>query len=59
MEKPRSVAELAKLAVVSYEPNIAIRFYFRSADQLLKQARVYKLEHDWERAYILHMKYTK
>lgn len=59
MGNPRSTAELAKQATVSVDPNQAIRFYFRSADQILKQARVYRLEHDLEHAYIFYMKYTK
>ncbi|GAA5807894.1 hypothetical protein MFLAVUS_001274 [Mucor flavus] len=58
MGNPRSTAELAKQATVSVDPNQAIRFYFRSADQILKQARVYRLEHDLEHAYIFYMKYT-
>ncbi|KAL9550327.1 hypothetical protein PS6_005600 [Mucor atramentarius] len=58
MMKPRSPAELGKQAVISVDPNIPIRLYFRSADLLLKQARVYKLEHDLEHAYVLYMKYT-
>ncbi|KAL9539142.1 hypothetical protein MBANPS3_010446 [Mucor bainieri] len=56
--KPRSPAELGKQAVISVDPNIPIRLYFRSADLLLKQARVYKLENDLEHAYVLYMKYT-
>lgn len=59
MANPRSTTELANLATVSVDPNQAIRLYFRSADQILKQARVYKLEHDLEHAYIFYMKYTK
>jgi hypothetical protein len=57
--QPRSPTELGKQAVISVDPNIPIRLYFRSADLLLRQARVYKLEQDWERAYVLYMKYTK
>ncbi|CAO3649247.1 unnamed protein product [Mucor fragilis] len=58
MMAPRSPAELGKQAVISVDPNIPIRLYFRSADLLLKQARVYKLENDLEHAYVLYMKYT-
>ncbi|GAN08846.1 endosome-associated ubiquitin isopeptidase [Mucor ambiguus] len=58
MMKPRSPAELGKQAVISVDPNIPIRLYFRSADLLLKQARVYRLENDLEHAYVLYMKYT-
>jgi STAM-binding protein len=57
--QPRSSAELGKQATISVDPNISIRLYFRSADLLLRQARVYKLEQDWEHAYVLYMKYTK
>jgi STAM-binding protein len=56
---PRSPTELEKQATVAVDPNLSIRLYFRSADLLLKQARVYKLEQDFEHAYILYMKYTK
>ncbi|KAF1799931.1 hypothetical protein V8B55DRAFT_1542796 [Mucor lusitanicus] len=58
MMKPRSPAELGRQATISVDPNIPIRLYFRSADLLLKQARVYKLENDLEHAYMLYMKYT-
>lgn len=57
--KPRSSNELEELANIKMDINIPIRQYFRSADQVLKQAQIYKQEKDWERAYILHMKYTK
>lgn len=57
--QPRSSAELAKQATVQVDPNTPIRLYFRSADLLLRQARVYKLEQDWDHAYVLYMKYTK
>lgn len=58
-KQPRSTTELGKQAAISVDPNIPIRLYFRSADLLLRQARVYKLEQDWEHAYVLYMKYTK
>ncbi|KAI9360276.1 hypothetical protein BD770DRAFT_385213 [Pilaira anomala] len=56
--KPRSSNELEELANIKMDINIPIRQYFRSADQVLKQAQIYKQEKDWERAYVLHMKYT-
>lgn len=59
MSIPRSPAELEKQTIITVDPNISIRLYFRSADLLLKQARVYKLEQDFEHAYVLYMKYTK
>lgn len=58
-KQPRSPAELEKLATIPVDPNISIRLYFRSAALLFRQANIYKLEHDWEHAYILYMKYTK
>ncbi|KAI9468077.1 MAG: hypothetical protein EXX96DRAFT_113151 [Benjaminiella poitrasii] len=58
VDVPRSSAELSRQASVIVEPTIPIRLYFRSADLLIKQARVYKLEHDLEHAYVLYMKYT-
>ena len=59
MFTPRSTAELSEQAVVSVEPNLSIRLYFRSAELLLRQARIYQLENDLERAYVQYMKYTK
>ncbi|KAI8062550.1 hypothetical protein BC940DRAFT_308532 [Gongronella butleri] len=56
--RPRSTAELGRLAAVQIDENTPIRLFFRSADLVIKQARVYKMEHDYEQAYILYMKYT-
>jgi STAM-binding protein len=57
--KPRSTAELNRQASIQVDSNINITLYFRSADHLLKQARVYFLEDDLEHAYVLYMKYLK
>ena len=57
-QRPRSTAELGRLAAVQIDENTPIRLFFRSADLVIKQARVYKMEHDYEQAYILYMKYT-
>lgn len=57
--KPKTTAELNKLASVSVDQSIPIRLYFRSADLLIKQARIYRSEGDLEQAYVLYMKYTK
>lgn len=59
MSKSRSTEELEQLANITVDHNIPVKLYFRSAELLLKQARVYKLENDLEHAYILYMKYTK
>lgn len=59
MPKSRSTEELEQLANITVDHNIPVKLYFRSAELLLKQARVYKLENDLEHAYILYMKYTK
>ncbi|CAO3636054.1 unnamed protein product [Cunninghamella blakesleeana] len=56
--QPQSTIELGQLAAFHVELNTPIRLYFRSADLLLKQARIYKKELDYEHAYILYMKYT-
>ncbi|CEG69697.1 Putative Ubiquitin thiolesterase [Rhizopus microsporus] len=58
MPKSRSTEELEQLANITVDHNIPVKLYFRSAELLLKQARVYKLENDLEHAYILYMKYT-
>lgn len=58
MTRPRSTAELSEQITVQVEHNVPIRLYFRSADLLLRQARVYKLENDLEHAFSLYMKYT-
>lgn len=57
--KPKTTAELNKLASVSVDQSIPIRLYFRSADLLIKQAHIYRSEGDLEQAYVLYMKYTK
>ncbi|ORX45661.1 Mov34-domain-containing protein [Hesseltinella vesiculosa] len=56
--RPRSTSELGRLASIQVDSNTPIRLYFRSADLLIKQARVYKMEYDYEHAYVLYMKYT-
>ncbi|KAI9280673.1 hypothetical protein BY458DRAFT_288686 [Sporodiniella umbellata] len=55
---PRSTEELERLSNISVDPNIPVKLYFRSAELLLKQARIYRLENDLEHAYLLYMKYT-
>ncbi|KAI8096923.1 uncharacterized protein BX664DRAFT_325188 [Halteromyces radiatus] len=55
---PRSTKELGRLASIQVDSNTFIRLYFRSADLLIKQARVYKMEKDYQHAYVLYMKYT-
>ncbi|SAM06275.1 hypothetical protein [Absidia glauca] len=55
---PRSTKELGRLASIQVDSNTPIRLYFRSADLLIKQARVYKMEKDYQHAYVLYMKYT-
>ncbi|KAG1618595.1 hypothetical protein G6F46_003798 [Rhizopus delemar] len=58
MSSVRSTEELERLSNISVDHNTPVKLYFRSAELLLKQARVYKLEDDLEHAYILYMKYT-
>ncbi|RCH77938.1 hypothetical protein CU098_004438, partial [Rhizopus stolonifer] len=58
MSIPRSTEELERLSNISVDHNIPVKLYFRSAELILKQARVYKLENDLEHAYLLYMKYT-
>ncbi|KAI7854006.1 hypothetical protein BDC45DRAFT_569553 [Circinella umbellata] len=48
--RPRGTAELNKLATIEINPRINIKHYFRSADILIKQARVYYNEKDYENA---------
>lgn len=57
--RPYSTAELNKLGAIKVDSNTPIRLYFRSADLLLKQARVYRNEGDLQEAYRLYMKYSK
>ncbi|GAB5585855.1 hypothetical protein Unana1_00755 [Umbelopsis nana] len=56
--RPYSTAELNKLGAIKVDSNTPIRLYFRSADLLLKQARVYRNEGDLQEAYRLYMKYS-
>ncbi|KAF7722633.1 hypothetical protein EC973_002905 [Apophysomyces ossiformis] len=58
MSSPKSTAELSELATIQVDPRTNIRLYFRSADALIKQARVYKAEGDFQHAYVFYMKYT-
>ncbi|KAI8972275.1 hypothetical protein BDB01DRAFT_474916 [Pilobolus umbonatus] len=58
MNRPRSTTELNEQANLNIDPNIPIRLYIRSAALILRQAKVYELEHDLEKAYILYMKYS-
>lgn len=57
--QPRSTKDLADLAQVNVDPSKPIRYYLRSAELLIKQARIYRNEGDLEHAYFLYMKYTK
>ena len=57
--RPRTTAELNKLGIPEFNPHINIKHYFRSAELLLRQARVYRNEGDLENAYVLYLKYTK
>lgn len=57
--RPRTTAELNKLGIPEFNPHINIKHYFRSAELLLRQARVYRTEGDLENAYVLYLKYTK
>ncbi|ORZ03422.1 hypothetical protein BCR43DRAFT_510478 [Syncephalastrum racemosum] len=56
--QPRSTKDLADLAQVEVDPSKPIRYYLRSAELLIKQARIYRNEGDLEHAYFLYMKYT-
>ncbi|CDS10782.1 hypothetical protein LRAMOSA11268 [Lichtheimia ramosa] len=56
--RPRTTAELNKLGIPEFNPHINIKHYFRSAELLLRQARVYRNEGDLENAYVLYLKYT-
>ncbi|KAJ8652193.1 hypothetical protein O0I10_012204 [Lichtheimia ornata] len=56
--RPRTTAELNKLGIPEFNPHINIKHYFRSAELLLRQARVYRTEGDLENAYVLYLKYT-
>ncbi|KAG0176420.1 hypothetical protein DFQ29_006168 [Apophysomyces sp. BC1021] len=58
MLSPKPTTELNKLATIQVDSSTPIRLYFRSADLLIKQARVYKAEGDFQHAYVLYMKYT-
>ncbi|KAH8552672.1 hypothetical protein BGW37DRAFT_292445 [Umbelopsis sp. PMI_123] len=57
--RPYSIAELNKLSETKVDANTPIRLYFRSAQSVLQQARVYMKEGDFQEAYRLYMKYTK
>ena len=50
---------LHEMAEVSVDPVKPLRFYIRTADSIFKQACVYKMENDLEKAFILFLKFSK
>jgi hypothetical protein len=50
---------LHKLAEVPIDNSKAFRLYTRSAESVYKQARIYRAEGDFEKSFILFLKYSK
>ncbi|KAG0230556.1 hypothetical protein BGW41_002502 [Actinomortierella wolfii] len=57
IERCLSRQELNDRAAITLDELIPIRFYIRTADHLFNQAKVYRLERDFQRSYELYMRY--
>ncbi|KAF9972190.1 hypothetical protein BGZ65_009958, partial [Modicella reniformis] len=57
VEKFFSRHELNERAKVQMVDSTPIRFYFRTAEQLHKQAKIYQMEGDLQASYILYMRF--
>ncbi|KAI9014502.1 hypothetical protein CLU79DRAFT_838356 [Phycomyces nitens] len=55
---PRSPSELSRLAAFQVVNTTPIHLYLRSAELLIRQAKVYLDEDNLEQAYVMYMKYT-
>jgi len=58
MDSKTRLRKLADSANVRIEPNIPIRRYYRSGNEILKMAKVYDDEGNMEAAYVLYLKYV-
>ncbi|KAL2071977.1 hypothetical protein VTL71DRAFT_11320 [Oculimacula yallundae] len=59
ISKPMSVREIsAKAQDFEFNPYVAIKFWLRSADTLLREAQIYQQEENDQQAYLLLMRYA-
>ncbi|KAK9476133.1 hypothetical protein V1514DRAFT_337824 [Lipomyces japonicus] len=56
----RPIAELAELAnEYDFDQSVHLRYWIRSANAILRQAKVYDLEQTYDEAYILYLRYAQ
>lgn len=59
-EKPMSIAEITKRAEeFEYNLFVPLRYWLRTADTLVKEARIYELEGNFQQAYLLYFRHAK
>ncbi|TVY21500.1 AMSH-like protease sst2, partial [Lachnellula arida] len=59
VSKPMSVKEIsAKAADFDFNPYIALKYWIRTANTLLREAHIYEEEHNDQQAYLLLMRYA-
>ncbi|CAG8979725.1 hypothetical protein HYALB_00012371 [Hymenoscyphus albidus] len=57
--KPMSIKEIASKADdFDFNPSIGLKYWLRTADTLLREARIYTREHNDQQAYLLLMRYA-
>lgn len=57
--KPMSVREIAgKAQDFEFDPHIALKYWFRTADALVKEAQIYEGENNDQQAYLLYMRFA-
>ncbi|KAI9643743.1 hypothetical protein NHQ30_008367 [Ciborinia camelliae] len=59
ISKPMSIKEIsAKASDFEFNPTIALKYWLRTADTLLREARIYQAEDNDQQAYLLFMRYA-
>ncbi|QSZ31108.1 hypothetical protein DSL72_000671 [Monilinia vaccinii-corymbosi] len=59
VSKPMSIKEIsAKASDFEFNPSIALKYWLRTADTLLREAHIYRAEDNDQQAYLLFMRYA-
>ncbi|KAA8566727.1 hypothetical protein MFRU_044g00490 [Monilinia fructicola] len=59
ISKPMSIKEIsAKASDFEFNPTIALKYWLRTADTLLREAHIYRAEDNDQQAYLLFMRYA-
>ncbi|CAD6443240.1 fe08394a-5151-4cba-860c-b4a131ac3e89 [Sclerotinia trifoliorum] len=59
ISKPMSIKEIsAKASDFEFNPTIALKYWLRTADTLLREAHIYQAEDNDQQAYLLFMRYA-